>query len=156
MTKFVYKMEDILKVKIQLEDQAKTEYSNARRILLMEEDKLKKLVLEYNVYQEKLTFLITSKIDLLEIQKCKDANELYKEYIEQQKKKLATARHNEEIARIKLQEAMIERKTHDKLKEKAKEEYMYEYEAWQQKEIDEITSYRYGILVQNKEDINAG
>ena len=51
---------------------------------------------------------------------------------------------------------MIERKTHDKLKEKAKEEYMYEYEAWQQKEIDEITSYRYGILVQNKEDINAG
>ncbi len=156
MTKFVYKMEDILKVKIQLEDQAKTEYSNARRILLMEEDKLKKLMLEYNVYQEKLTFLITSKIDLLEIQKCKDANELYKEYIEQQKKKLATARHNEEIARIKLQEAMIERKTHDKLKEKAKEEYMYEYEAWQQKEIDEITSYRYGILVQNKEDINAG
>lgn len=156
MTKFVYKMEDILEVKIQLEDQAKTEYSNAKRVLLMEEDKLKKLMLEFDVYQEKFAFLITSKIDLLEIQKCKDAIDLYKEYIEQQKKKLAIAEHNEETARINLQEAMIERKTHDKLKEKAKEEYMYEYEAWQQKEIDEITSYRYGNLAQNKEDLNVG
>ena len=156
MTKFVYKMEDILEIKIQLEDQAKTEYANARRILLIEEDKLKKLFLEHDVFQEKLTGLISSKIELLEIQKCKDAIELYKEYIEQQKKKLAIAEHNEEIARLNLQEAMIERKTYDKLKEKAREEYMYEYESWQQKEIDEITSYRYGILAQNKEDINAG
>ncbi len=156
MTKFVYKMEDILEIKIQLEDQAKTEYANARRILLIEEDKLKKLFLEHDVFQEKLTDLISSKIELLEIQKCKDAIELYKEYIEQQKKKLAIAEHNEEIARLNLQEAMIERKTYDKLKEKAREEYMYEYESWQQKEIDEITSYRYGILAQNKEDINAG
>lgn len=156
MTKFVYKMEDILEIKIQLEDQAKTEYANARRILLIEEDKLKKLFLEHDVLQEKLTDLISSKIELLEIQKCKDAIELYKEYIEQQKKKLAIAEHNEETARLNLQEAMIERKTYDKLKEKAREEYMYEYESWQQKEIDEITSYRYGILAQNKEDINAG
>ena len=156
MTKFVYKMEDILEIKIQLEDQAKTEYANARRILLIEEDKLKKLFLEHDLFQEKLTDLISSKIELLEIQKCKDAIELYKEYIEQQKKKLAIAVHNEEIARLNLQEAMIERKTYDKLKEKAREEYMYEYESWQQKEIDEITSYRYGILAQNKEDINAG
>ncbi len=156
MTKFVYKMEDILEIKIQLEDQAKTEYANARRILFIEEDKLKKLFLEHDVFQEKLTDLISSKIELLEIQKCKDAIELYKEYIEQQKKKLAIAEHNEEIARLNLQEAMIERKTYDKLKEKAREEYMYEYESWQQKEIDEITSYRYGILAQNKEDINAG
>lgn len=156
MTKFVYKMEDILEIKIQLEDQAKTEYANARRILLIEEDKLKKLFLEHDVFQEKLTDLISSKIELLEIQKCKDAIELYKEYIEQQKKKLAIAEHNEETARLNLQEAMIERKTYDKLKEKAREEYMYEYESWQQKEIDEITSYRYGILAQNKEDINAG
>ncbi|HHX54935.1 MAG TPA: flagellar export protein FliJ [Clostridiales bacterium] len=156
MTKFVYKMEDILEIKIQLEDQAKTEYANARRLLFIEEDKLKKLFLEHDVFQEKLTDLISSKIELLEIQKCKDAIELYKEYIEQQKKKLAIAEHNEEIARLNLQEAMIERKTYDKLKEKAREEYMYEYESWQQKEIDEITSYRYGILAQNKEDINAG
>ena len=100
MTKFVYKMEDILEIKIQLEDQAKTEYANARRILLIEEDKLKKLFLEHDVFQEKLTDLISSKIELLEIQKCKDAIELYKEYIEQQKKKLAIAEHNEEIARL--------------------------------------------------------
>lgn len=156
MKKFVYKMEDILEVKIQLEDQAKTEYSNAKTILLMEKDKLRKLMQEYDVFQEKLTLLITSKIDLLEIQKCKDAIEIYKEFIEQQKNKLAIAEHNEKKARTKLKEAMIERKTHDKLKEKAKEEYMYEYEAWQQKQIDEITSYRYGNLAQNKEDLDAG
>ena len=48
-----------------------------------------------------------------------------------------------EIARIRLSTAMIERKTQDKLKENAWAEYLEEYEAEQQKEVDELNSFSY-------------
>ncbi len=44
----------------------------------------------------------------------------------------------------RLREAMAERKTHERLKEKAFEEYLAEQNAEEQKEIDELVSYRHG------------
>ena len=39
---------------------------------------------------------------------------------------------------------MIERKTHENLKEKAMEEFIKEINASESKEIDQLTSYRFG------------
>ena len=48
-----------------------------------------------------------------------------------------------ELARKQLNEAMVERKTHEKLKEKAFEEFKQELLHEESKEIDELVSYTY-------------
>jgi flagellar FliJ protein len=47
---------------------------------------------------------------------------------------------------------MIERKTHEKLKEKAWQEYLMEYEAQEQKEIDERNSFNHRSFLLYEED----
>jgi len=49
-----------------------------------------------------------------------------------------------EVAREHLNEAMKERKTYEKLREKAFDEFKVEENKKEQKEIDELVSYRYG------------
>lgn len=44
-----------------------------------------------------------------------------------------------------MQNAMVERKTYDKLKEKAFEEFKIELNAQEKKEVDELVSYRFGV-----------
>ena len=48
-----------------------------------------------------------------------------------------------EVARRRLNEAMKERKTFEKLRERAFEKYKLEENLREQKEVDELVSYRY-------------
>jgi flagellar FliJ protein len=64
--------------------------------------------------------------------------------ITDQKKCVDKAEQTVEAARLKLQEVMQERKMHEKLKEKALEQYRYEENAAEFKAVDELTSYTYG------------
>jgi flagellar FliJ protein len=50
------------------------------------------------------------------------------------------------LARQKLNQVMIERKTHEKLKEKAFEEYKKQLDDYEKKEIDELISYSYNKI----------
>jgi flagellar FliJ protein len=47
---------------------------------------------------------------------------------------------------------MIERKTQERLKEKAFDEYKLEFDAEERKEVDELNSFRYGIPAMDEED----
>lgn len=49
-----------------------------------------------------------------------------------------------ERARERLAEVRMERKTHEKLKEKAFDAFLMEEKRQESKEIDELTSYTYG------------
>ena len=62
------------------------------------------------------------------------------------KQKAEAKRKQEELekAREKLQEYMMERKTHEKLKENAFEVFKQEINREESKEVDELTSYVYG------------
>ena len=53
------------------------------------------------------------------------------------------AEKNVEAARLKLNEVMMERKTHEKLKEQAFEVFKQEMQYAENKEIDELVSYTY-------------
>jgi flagellar FliJ protein len=48
-----------------------------------------------------------------------------------------------ELARQKLNLAMLERKTHEKLKENAKEVFFMELASGERKEVDELVSFKY-------------
>lgn len=154
MTKFIYKMESILQIKYKMEDQAKTAYGNAHAKLLMEEKKLEELINKREYYKEKLTNLMQSNLKILDIKQCENDIEIVKYYIKLQQVEVKKAEQQLEAARIRLNNAMIERKTHENLKEKAFEAFMLEYEAEQRKEIDELVSFQYNNPTDDQEEDN--
>ena len=73
MAKFIYRMQNILDIKLKLESQAKIAYSQANAALREEEAKLLKLFERKNAYDNRAKELVEGKIDLLEIKKCRQA-----------------------------------------------------------------------------------
>ena len=66
-----------------------------------------------------------------------------RELIKGQLVEIRVAEKNFEMARIRLNEAIKDRKTHEKLREKAFEEFLMELSQEENKEIDQLVSYRY-------------
>lgn len=152
MKKFQYSMENVLQIKLKMEEQCKIAYGNARMRLTEEENKLEELKKKLAAYEEELRCLRKNRLDLLKIKQGEQAIDIMKQKIKQQTTVVKNAAHRLEIARIRLNDAMVERKTQEKLKEKAFEDYMLEYEAEEQKEIDELNSFNYSKPAQDEED----
>ena len=147
MKKFRYSMENILRIKLKLEDQAKISYANARNRLNTEEEKLLALRQKKASYEDEQRNLNGSKLDLFKLKELSQSIEIMKINIKEQRAVISMAEQRLEVARIRLNDAMIERKTQEKLKEKAWQEYMAEIEAEEQKEIDELNSFNYGSAI---------
>ena len=144
MARFLYRMQSILDVKAKLEEQAKMDFAAAKIHLDEEEEKLEFLINRKIAYEEQGRELRKDSLKVLDIIENKDAIARMDEFIVFQKKSVQIAEEQLESARIKLQEAMQEIKTQEKLKEKAFEEFMHEENAREAKEVDELTSYTHG------------
>ena len=99
MAKFIYRMQNILDIKLKLESQAKIAYSQANAALREEEAKLLKLFERKNAYDNRAKELVEGKIDLLEIKKCRQAIESMKVLIRRQMMQVQVAEKNVEAAR---------------------------------------------------------
>lgn len=143
MAKFFYRMQNILNIKYKLETQAKTVYAAANEVLRQEELKLDLLYDDVEIYKNKIIELSNNILDVQELKWCNEAIEIKKIHIEQQKIEVKKAQRNLELARIKLNEVMVERKTHEKLKERAFEDFRLELEDSEKKEIDELVSFKF-------------
>lgn len=144
MAVFRYRMQNILDIKEKLETQAKNEFAVANAKLREEEEKLEALNVRKEEYEEKLRKLYSSELDLFEINKTRDAIDNMVIRIEEQEINVKHAIKNVDLARNRLTEAMQERKTHDKLKEREFEQFLLDEAAKESKEIDELVSFRYG------------
>lgn len=143
MAKFRYRMQNILNVKMKLESQAKIAYGIANQKYLDEQKKLQEIVLRRNTYERILKESMTGSINVREVTHARaDVNTMKtlmrRQMIEVHKAELAL-----EDARRALNEIMQERKTHEKLKEKAFQQFMEEEKAAESKEIDQLVSYTY-------------
>lgn len=152
MKKFIYSMENLLQIKNKLEDQAKINYGNARLRLTKEEEKLEQFIQKKNTYEDDLRTLRSGKLDIFRIKQCEQAIDIMKANIKQQTTVVRNAAHRLEVARIRLNDAMIERKTQEKLKEKAFEEYLQLFDAEERKEVDELNSFHYNQPIPSEED----
>ena len=88
-----------------------------------------------------------SRNNVLNVQQLRDSKvaiQTMDDFIAEQQKRVALAAEKLEEAREQLQEVMKERKTQEKLREKAFDEFMMEENHKEGKEIDELTSYTYG------------
>ena len=144
MAKFTYRMQSILDIQYQLENQAKMELGRAQMRLMEEEEKLQKLIDRKEAYLEEGRRMRSDAVHVDELRDNRNAVLIMDEMIEAQKEQVALAERIVEAARLKLQEIMQERKMHEKLKEKALEQFMYEENAAEGKAVDELTSYTYG------------
>lgn len=144
MSKFIYRMQNILNIKNKLEAQAKQEYSMARVALNEEEEKLERLFARKAEYEEEARVLMSSKLDVNKINENNAAIATMQEFITLQKKEVQKAEAVLEKARQKLEEVMKERKAQEILRDNAFEQFLQEEKAKESKEIDELTSYQYG------------
>ena len=144
MAKFAYRMQSILDIRYQLEMQAKMEFGRAQMKLMAEEEKLGKLFDRKEAYLEEGRKIRSDALHVDDLRDNRNAVLIMDELIEMQKVQVALAAKEAEAARLKLQEAMQERKMQEKLKEKAFEQFMYEENAAEGKAVDELTSYTYG------------
>lgn len=144
MSKFFYRMQNILDIKMKLEEQAKNEYAIAQAKLNQEEERRDRLIFRQGVYEQKARELAEDVLDVPVILENGNAINVMKHLVADQQIVVKRAEDFLEKRRVRLQEVMTERKTHDKLKEKAFEAFMQEENARESKEIDELTSYTYG------------
>lgn len=143
MAKFTYRMQNILDIKIKMENQAKIAYGIANTKLLEEQEKLQEILMRRATYERKAKELVSGVLDIQGIRECKHAIDVMKSKQRTQMMNVHAAEKNLEIARGELNRVMIERKTQEKLREKAFEEFKQELERAEGKEIDELVSYNY-------------
>ncbi len=143
MAKFVYKMQNILNIKMKLENQAKIAYGQANAKLLEEQGELQRILVRKAGYEKQAKKLVSGKICVADIRENKHAIDAMKHMMRQQMIKVQVAERNLEAARMKLNEVMTERKTHEKLREHAFEEFKQELEHEESKVVDELVSYTY-------------
>lgn len=144
MSRFRYRMQNILDVKSKLEEQARMEFALANRALQEEEEKLETLKQRKQAYEDEIVRLLHETLQLDRIKENEQASKTMDELIAAQQLQARAAERKVDAARAKLQAVMQERKTHEKLREHAFDEFVQEENAKESKEIDELTSYRYG------------
>lgn len=144
MAKFRYRMQNILDVKEKLETQAKNEFAIASAAVREEEEKLNALYRRQKDYQESLKQLQNGNLNFKDIKETSYAIEALKYIIEDQKAELKRVQKVLEVKRAELANAVLEVKTHEKLKEKEFRQFMADEAAKESKEIDELVSYRFG------------
>lgn len=144
MAKFRYRMQSILNIKYQLENQAKMDLGRAQVRLMEEEEKLQTLIDRKEAYLEEGRRMRCKTLHVSELRDNSNAVSVMDEMIDRQKEQVAKAEEAVEAARVRLQEVMQERKMHERLKEKALEQFRREENAAEFKSVDELTSYTYG------------
>ena len=145
MKKFRYSMQSLLVIKQKLEEQAKAAYAAAKLRLNEEEEKLTALQRQREVYVEEKRQVMATRLDVPKLNRLQLAIEAMDERISRQKQNIKKAEAAMHAAEERLVESMTERKTQERLRENAFEVYRQEMNAEEQKEIDERTSFRYGV-----------
>lgn len=143
MAKFIYRMQNILDIKYKMEAQAKSNYALMQAKLNEEQLKLEKMFAHKRYLEDEYRKLASGSIDVRELTEGKRAIDFQRDMIKRQLVDVKVAQKNVDVARARLNEVMKDRKTHEKLRENAFDEFLLELSAEEKKEIDELVSYKY-------------
>ncbi len=145
MAAFHYRLQNVLNIKLQLENQEKINFGLANAALQEEQMKLQELMVRRAGYEKHLKELSEGTLDLREINSCKKSIDSMKRLVRDQMLAVRNAQRNVEFARMRMNEAIKERKTYEKLKEHAFEDFKEELKQEENKLNDELTSYTYRV-----------
>ena len=143
MAKFKYRMQNVLDVKLKLESQAKIAYGIANQKYLAEQQTLQELIIRRTGYEKALKELMTGNLDVKKVSQARADVNTMKTLVRRQMIVVHKAELELNEARQKLNEIMVDRKTHEKLRERAFEQFKEEIKQGESKEIDELVSFTY-------------
>ena len=143
MAKFRYRMQNILDIKLKLESQAEIAYSAANAEYQEQQEILQKLLIRRNGYERRLRELMEGELDVAEVKHAKADVEAVREMVNRQMIQVQKAQQKVNAARAELNQVMMERKTQEKLRENAFEDFKKELADAENKEIDELVSYTF-------------
>ena len=144
MARFAYRMQTILNLRYNQEDQAKTAFGEAAAALAEQEDRLKHLKNRKSIYEQEGQEL--RKAPLLDVQGISEntyAVEQMDRLIAEQEGVVAEYETALERARLRLTQAIQDRRMQERLRERAYEEYLEEERQAEYKESDQRTSFVY-------------
>lgn len=144
MAKFKYGMQNILELKVKLEEQQKMALATARISLNAEEERLEGLYTRKNDYEEALRTACKNRLNINTIKMGALAYESMDYFIGVQKVEVKKAEGRVKLEQDKMVEAMKERQIQEKLREKAFNRFLKEVDAEEAKIIDELVAYKYG------------
>ena len=140
-------MQNILSIKEKMETQAKQSFADAKRRLDAELETLEELLIRKREIEKHAVEVLQGDLDMHEIEDSQMARIIIDQKIAEQRMNISKAETALENARSQLEEAVKERKTHEKLKEKQFDEFVREENRAESKTIDELTTYTYGQKV---------
>lgn len=146
MARFRYSMQSVLDIKEKMENQAKQEFSAARAALDTEEERMQYYVHRKEMYEADAREMqqMGAGLNLKKMKENRTAISIMDGEIDAQRLRVKAAENQLEQARIHLTEVMMERKTHERLKERAMQVFLEEEKRQESKAVDELTSYTYG------------
>ncbi len=145
MSKFVYRMQNILDLKEKLETQARLAYATQRAALAGEEEKLDELIAWKEQYQQDIRNRSEEIVHIGELKMISESIKTMGFLIADQEKEVKKQERLLEQRRLELEEIMKERKAQEKLREKAFARFLKDENAAESKVVDELTSYSYGV-----------
>ena len=149
MARFVYSMQSILNIKEKEEAQYRMDFAVAKRKLDDENELLLNLIKRRKDYEEAGVSLREKAIDVVQIRENERAIEVMNDKIALQQMAVVRAEEALEKEREKLTNTMQERQMHERLRERAFEEYLAEEKAEEAKIVDERSSFVYGQGVES-------
>lgn len=144
MSKFVYRMQNILNIKEKLEESARNNFGIAMRKLLEEEEVLDNLGRRKAGYEDYAREYLSGPVSPRTMRENKEAILRMDEYMALQRGVIKKQETVVDLARSALSQAMQERKIQEKLRENAFNQFMEDEKHTESREIDELTSYVYG------------
>ncbi len=144
MARFNYRLQGVLNLRLQQEEQAKSDFSEAARELNEQLAILEDLQQRKNgVIKEGYDLRNAPAMDVRGIINNNYDEKLMDVLIQNQQRNLERYEARYEMARIKLGRAVQERKMQERLRERAFEEFVAEEKEAEFKEMDERTSFTY-------------
>lgn len=143
MHKFAFRLESVLNLKAQMEDNAKNNLARATKELENHKDYLEELKNENDASINSLTEEVDVGVPVYRVRLYNNYLSLMKEKIVNQKENVNIAEHNVDTNREVLIKAMQERKVLEKLKDKKFDEYVKEQNKAEQLGIDELNSFKF-------------
>jgi flagellar FliJ protein len=143
MHKFAFRLESVLNLKTQMEDNAKNNLARATKELENQKVCLEELKNVNDVSMSSLTEEVDEGIPVYRVQFYNNYLSLMKDKIANQKENVNIAERNVDTNREYLIKAMQERKVLEKLKEKKYKEYAKEQIKEEQLGIDELNSFNF-------------
>ncbi|QNU68388.1 flagellar export protein FliJ [Ruminiclostridium herbifermentans] len=143
MQKFSFRLQSVLKLKEQLEDNAKNNLARATKELETQKFYLEELMNENDASINSLTEEVYEGIPVYRVRLYNNYLSLMKEKIVNQKENVNIAEHNVDTNREALIKAMQERKVLEKLKDKKYDEYLKDQNKAEQVGIDELNSFKF-------------